>query len=220
MNGKNIKSDIVLTTSNEILQYITSGHKNYEFRKTPLPSFVQRIWFYISAPISQLAYICEIDSARTREPPLPHDGVGNQQFNERSSREWESLNYAYRIRSVYRIHQPITLETMKAHYGIKGVPRGVMYVPEAMLRDVVCDTQHRVLVREREGGSGFAMRLPTPLREASPEPMDIDVVMEQPPRATKRTFEEFEMDAGVYRKSKRQSLSTAQRFDVIDVDMS
>ena len=114
------------------MQQIIQRTKTYEFRRYKLNSSVQRVWFYLNAPHSHIAYICEIDPARTRnhgDERLPEDGLGNSEFNARH-KDWEGFDYAYRIRSVRKLREPIGLQCMMKVYGMACAPRGRVYVPE------------------------------------------------------------------------------------------
>lgn len=133
------------------MQQIVRGEKNHEFRKYLIAPTVERIWFYLNAPLSHIAYICEIDPGRCRNPgdvPLTEDGLGNKEFNERH-KDWDKYDFAYRIRSVYKIRKPIRLQDLKSHYGIKGAPRGLVYVPEKIFEEVRWNAQELILPRER-----------------------------------------------------------------------
>ncbi|KAJ7037823.1 hypothetical protein C8F04DRAFT_1393490 [Mycena alexandri] len=139
--------DIILPMMDNYMQEIVRQEKNYEFRRSLYAASVQRIWFYLNAPFSHIAYICEIDPARTRnpgDPPLVEDGLGNAEFNTERGGEWERYDYAYRIRSVWRIKEPIDLKTMKQKYGINGPPRGLVYVPELLASEVAWEEQECV----------------------------------------------------------------------------
>jgi hypothetical protein len=139
--------DVLLPMHSNYMQNIVRQEKNHEFRRYRIAASVQRIWFYLNAPFSHIAYICEIDPARTRDPgdpPLEEDGLGNAEFNSERGGEWERYDYAYRIRSVWRIRAPIDLKGMKEKYGLKGAPRGLVYVPKLMAEEVVWDEQECV----------------------------------------------------------------------------
>ncbi|KAJ6463900.1 hypothetical protein C8R45DRAFT_877862 [Mycena sanguinolenta] len=146
-------TDAILPMMDNYMQNIVRQEKNFEFRRYRISDSVQRIWFYLNAPFSHIAYICEIDPARTRnpgDPPLPEDGIGNAEFNTERGGEWERYDYAYRIRSVWRIKEPIGLKTMKEKYDLKGAPRGLVYVPELMASEVIWDQQECVWGRTDE----------------------------------------------------------------------
>lgn len=142
------------------MQEIVRGEKTHEFRRYLITPSVKRVWFYLTAPLSHLAYICEIDPAQTRnpgDPPLPEDGRGNKEFNERH-KDMDGYDYAYRIRSVYRICEPIALSDLKGKYGMKAAPRGLVYLPDHIANDVDWSVQECVIPREPdddESGPGL-----------------------------------------------------------------
>lgn len=96
--------------------------------------------------MSHIGYICEIDPARKRnvgDEPLPEDGLGNREFNERR-KDWERYDYAYRVRSVWRLTKPVPLADIKAKYAIKGAPRSLVYLPSQLAHDVVWYEQQKI----------------------------------------------------------------------------
>lgn len=50
------------------MQEIVRGEKTHEFRRYLIATSVKRVWFYLTAPSSHLAYICEIDPAPHAKP--------------------------------------------------------------------------------------------------------------------------------------------------------
>lgn len=110
---------------------------------------VKRVWFYLNAPFSCISYVCEIDAAVTRnegDPKLPEDGLGNKEYNTFHI-DWKGYDFAYRVRSVYKIMEPITLAKMKSRYGCKGAPRGLIYLPEGIPNDVSWKSQKCIIPR-------------------------------------------------------------------------
>lgn len=90
-------------------------------------------------PKGAISRTCEIDTARTRRPgdaPLPEDGVGNTLFNERHP-SWARNDFAYRVRSVRELAEPLSLAVMKQ---VNIAPRGMIYTPEKVLQDVQLDS--------------------------------------------------------------------------------
>ncbi|KDR70130.1 hypothetical protein GALMADRAFT_254966 [Galerina marginata CBS 339.88] len=129
MTSAIIRQDVVLPMMNDYMQQIVQGKKNYEFRRYRITPSVVRVWFYLTAPQSHIGYICEIDNAVTRtaaDEKLVEDG---------------------RIRSVYKLLEPITLATMKAKYGMKGAPRGLVYTPLQISLDAPWQDQELILRR-------------------------------------------------------------------------
>lgn len=146
-------SDAILPMVDKYMQEIVRREKSYEFRKYRIKASVSRVWFYSNAPLSSIVYVCEIDPARTRghgQPPLPEDGRGNCEFNT-FHKDWEGYDFAYRIRSVRRLRQPLTLARLKETYGFKLAPRGLVYLPPKIAADV--PWQEQELVWRDDGGS-------------------------------------------------------------------
>ncbi|KAJ3808125.1 hypothetical protein F5876DRAFT_67537 [Lentinula aff. lateritia] len=141
--SKETSEDAILAMTNDYMQQIVRREKTHEFRKYKISSTVKRIWFYLNAPHSAIAYICEIDPARTRSPdddPLPEDGLGNREFNTRHE-DWDRYDYAYRVKSVRKLNAPLSLRAMKELYGMKIAPRGLVYAPPDMVKDIPLDQQ-------------------------------------------------------------------------------
>jgi predicted transcriptional regulator len=179
MAPRTTSADAILPMTNNYMQHIVRGEKTYEFRRYLISPSVKRIWFYLNAPLSHVGYICEIDSARTRNPgdePLPEDGLGNREYNSRH-KDCDRYDFAYRIKSIWRIREPITLAVMKETFGIKIAPRGLIYVPPKMVLEVPWEDQERVVLpsnvpdeldEQAEEESESATRLLKPKRKRSP----------------------------------------------------
>ena len=129
------RHDALLAMCEPYMQQIVDGIKNYEFRKYRLITSIKRISFYRVAPHSSVEYICEIEPARTREKgdePLEENGLGNWEYNT-GHKDWEGYDYAYKIKSVYQLDEPITLQRLQANYDFKSAPRGWMYTPKSLV---------------------------------------------------------------------------------------
>lgn len=137
--------------TDDYMQEIVRGNKNYEFRRYRIALSVTRVWFYLTTPQSHIGYICEIDNAVTRtvtDEKLVEDGLGNKEFNE-CHKDSDGWDYAYRIRSVYKLQAPITLAIMKSKYGMKMAPRGLIYTPLQLALDTPWQEQKLILRRLR-----------------------------------------------------------------------
>ena len=124
-------TDVVLPMNQPYMNQIVSGDKSHEFRKYKLSPQIKRVWFYITSPECQISYICGINPAKTltsKDDPLPLNGLGNKEFNGRHP-DWEGYGFAYEIKSVYKLREPLTLTVLKEKYGWKAAPRGMVYVP-------------------------------------------------------------------------------------------
>ena len=132
------RHDALLAMCEPYMQQIVDGTKSYEFRRYRLNTSIERIWFYRVAPHSSVEYICEIEPARTREKgdePLEENGLGNWEYNT-GHEDWEGYDYAYKIKSVYQLHEPITLQTLQVKYDFKSAPRGWKYTPKSLVDSV------------------------------------------------------------------------------------
>jgi predicted transcriptional regulator len=140
-------ADAILPMRDPYMTQIVDGSKTYEFRRYQLSPSVRRIWFYRIAPHSQLEFACEIDPGVTRghegDKPLPEDGLGNREFNE-CHKDWDGYDWAYHIKSVWRLKKPLTLKELGDKYGFKSAPRGLVYLPKELKRDVAWDQQEKI----------------------------------------------------------------------------
>ncbi|KZT65893.1 hypothetical protein DAEQUDRAFT_676010 [Daedalea quercina L-15889] len=139
-----MRSDVILPMTDECMQQIVSREKpTYEFCHYRLNASVRRVWFYLKVPLSHISYVCNVDLVHTHlpgDPPLPEDGRGNKEFNERHP-NWASNGYAYRICSVRRLQSPVSLEMLKKVYGIGIAPRGMIYTPVKLPHEMPLDGQ-------------------------------------------------------------------------------
>lgn len=141
-----VRQDAILPMTDDYMQHIVQGKKNYEFRRYRIAASVTRVWFHLIAPQSHIGYICELDNAVTRtatDEKLEEDGLGNKEFNEGHN----GCDYAYRICSVYELRKPITLAIMKSKYGMKIAPRGLVYTPLQLVLDTPWQDQNPILQR-------------------------------------------------------------------------
>lgn len=142
-----LNTDVILPMQDPYMDQIIDGTKNYEFRKYRLKPSVKRIWFYRTAPHSSITHVCEILPAQTRntgDPPLEENGLGNVEFNTRQ-KDWEGYDYAYKITSIYAINNPLPLADAMTYHGFKSAPRGLVYLPTSINRQVNWRKQNKLL---------------------------------------------------------------------------
>jgi predicted transcriptional regulator len=143
------KTDIILPMSRkggDYMAMIVDRTKTHEFRRVKYPATVQRIWFYETAPVSAITYVCEMALGSARPPStdaseawkLPEGGVGNAEFNAYAP-DFEGYDYAYAMLSCRRLRKPVTLAAMRA-YGL-GAPRGMVYTPATLMEAVPWEEQ-------------------------------------------------------------------------------
>lgn len=122
---------------------ILAGTKTHDFRRFRLPPTVRRLWLYLVAPVSAIQYRLVVAPCKTRDTVLPETGLGNREFNTRAP-SYRKYDYAYEIQEVWELDEPIPLGVMRERYGIKGAPRGALYVPEKMIAEVGDERWKRV----------------------------------------------------------------------------
>ena len=64
----------------------------------------------------------------------------------------------YRVRSVYKIIEPISLAKVKSRYGCKAAPRGLIYLPEGIPNDVPWKSQKCIIPRADDETTETARR--------------------------------------------------------------
>lgn len=107
---------------------------------------MQRIWFCGILPHSSISFGCEIARARTRgqdNEPLPGNGLGDSEYNA-CDKGYEGYEFAYRILSVRRIEQPLTLDVLKSTQGMKAPPRGMIYTPLLIVGSVDLEDEDKL----------------------------------------------------------------------------
>ena len=150
-----IETDVILPLQDPYMDQIIDGTKNYEFRKYRLKSSVKRIWFYRTAPHSSITHICEILPARARnagDPALKENDLGNEEFNTRH-KDSEGYDFAYKIISVYAIKKPLSLSNIREFHGFKSAPRGLVYLPNSISRQIDWREQKRIVLSVASGDS-------------------------------------------------------------------
>ncbi|GBE78514.1 hypothetical protein SCP_0114030 [Sparassis crispa] len=82
-------------------------------------------------------------------------------------------DYAYRIRSVYKLKKPSGITELKARYRIKAAPRGIIYLSAKVSEDIVWSAQECILPKLLE--TSFAEHsVSTPLSKEAPFNVDGD----------------------------------------------
>ena len=108
------------STEYDWMQMIVERSKTYEFRKTRYPTSVLRIWFYETAPISSLTYICEVDPGLPGDPsnPLPLNGHRNREFNEGTHPDWSGTSMLIEWKAAIRFENPFLWGSWRRSMGL------------------------------------------------------------------------------------------------------
>lgn len=127
------RSDVIVSIHPEHVKHIVDGTKTHEFRDFRLYSTVARIWIYITKPVAELKYMATVGEYKLPgEIPLDDPGIGNAEFNE-----GKGSKYAYELRQVYQLNNPVSLERMKENGWVEQAPQKFEYVPPAVLGELM-----------------------------------------------------------------------------------
>jgi predicted transcriptional regulator len=138
--GANLRTDILISIYPKHVANIVTRQKNHEFRKYLIPSTVERIWIYETAPISAIQYCAVIDPGKQpgelAEDDL--DALDNRKFNdgETLSPGGSGSRYAYKISGLYRLESSLTLEDLKRKGWAKGAPQKYNFASQEMVLEL------------------------------------------------------------------------------------
>lgn len=142
------RSDVIISISPDHVQKITEGAKTHEFRDYRLPQTVGRMWIYITRPVQQLKYMAIVSGYKLPGEVAADDtGIGNTEFNEGKGKK-----YAYELKQVYELNNPVSLERMKENGWVEQAPQKYEYVPPAVLGELMGNLRC-ALFEEHESGS-------------------------------------------------------------------
>ena len=105
-------TDVVMSIKPVHVERIKIGVKNHEFRKYVPSRGVDRLWIYTSSPVCALEYVADIDKIVAYPDKIAEDGYGNVEFNMGQ----KEASYAYHIKSLYRLKNPIHLCKLREKY--------------------------------------------------------------------------------------------------------
>lgn len=136
------KSDIIVSFDEEYLTSVINQKKTYEFRSWRAGPEVKRMWIYINKPVQSLMYILELDSPVEYPNKIHNDNVYNELFNQGKKDRWK---FAYRIKHLYKLNEPIDLRELKTKYGMHP-PQKLTYVSKypQLAKDVVIESQEKI----------------------------------------------------------------------------
>jgi len=138
------KQAIYLSIKPEHTQRIESGIKSYEFRKYYPKKPVQKIYVYESTPTSALKYIIDIGEVIQYPKKITKIGYGNEDFNN----GLKVSKYAYEIKKLYKLIQPIPLNILKEKFDFMP-PQGYAYGEKYPLLTEYIEKIEKILIIER-----------------------------------------------------------------------
>ncbi len=105
-------SGIFISIKPNFTKLIETGEKNYEFRKYIPRRNINKLYVYEPSPTCCLKYILFIDRIIEYPTIIEEPGVGNIEFNNGLKKS----KYAYHIKNVYKLTNPISLVDLKEKY--------------------------------------------------------------------------------------------------------
>lgn len=107
-----LSSGIFISIKPNFTKIIETGEKNYEFRKYVPKRDINKLYVYESSPTCCLKYILFIDRIIEYPTIIEESGIGNDEFNKGLKKS----KYAYSIKNVYKLINPISLVDLKKNY--------------------------------------------------------------------------------------------------------
>ncbi|KAK7054267.1 hypothetical protein R3P38DRAFT_3171879 [Favolaschia claudopus] len=135
------KSDILISIMPLYMNRIVERTKDHEFRGYLIPKAVSRMWLYVSSPEQTLKYIAVVSHGKCPGEIENQDGIGNADFNAGAGVACRA--YAYEIRELYELLEPLPLKQMQSQYGVS-FPQRYTYVLQRMIDDIVLEDQKRL----------------------------------------------------------------------------
>ncbi|KAK2597836.1 hypothetical protein N8I77_012597 [Diaporthe amygdali] len=140
------RSDIIISVHPDHAEQIAEGVKTHEFRNYRIPQTVARIWMYITKPVCALKYMATISGAKEPGEISPDDsGVGNEEFNQ-----GKGPKFAYELKQVYQLNNPVSLKRMKENGWVEEAPAKYVYVPPAVLGELMGNLRCALFVEPGE----------------------------------------------------------------------
>ena len=108
-----MKRAIYLSIKPKFTKKIETGEKNHEFRKYIPKETIDTLFVYETVPTCQLKYIIELGKIVEYPNKINELGYGNADFNV----GLKQSKYAYEIKHVDLLENPICLKELKDVYG-------------------------------------------------------------------------------------------------------
>ncbi len=104
---------IFISIKPKFTKKIETGEKNYEFRKYYPKEKIDVLYVYETTPTSSLKYIIKLGDIIEYPNKILKEGYGNSDFNNGLKKS----KFAYEIKNVDILENPIPLEILKKEYG-------------------------------------------------------------------------------------------------------
>ncbi|KAH6618182.1 hypothetical protein B0J18DRAFT_401953 [Chaetomium sp. MPI-SDFR-AT-0129] len=144
------RSDIIISLHPKIVENITNGAQDHEFRNYKFPVQVVRCWIYTDLPVGEVKYMATLGPAQEPGQLDRHTGFGNAEFNDGTS----GYRYAHKLRQVYRLNNPVPLADMAEHGMGDGAPQRYRYLPLAVVGQLLANLRCPLFAEEEGDDDG------------------------------------------------------------------
>ncbi|KAI3398001.1 hypothetical protein diail_9978 [Diaporthe ilicicola] len=189
------RSDVILSVHPEQAEQIAEGVKTHEFRNYRIPQTVGRLWIYITRPVCALKYMATISAAKIPGEISPDDsGVGNEDFNQ-----GKGLKFAYELKQVYQLNNPVSLTRMKENGWVEEAPAKYVYVPPAVLGELMGNLRCALFVEPGEPQSSqvnmsVSQEVEMQLRSDIAHSTQLEITGSSPPHSQRHDKEAGDVD--------------------------
>ena len=137
-----MKRAIYLSIKPKFTKKIETGEKNHEFRKYIPKEAIDTLFVYETVPTCQLKYIIELGKIVEYPNKINELGYGNADFNA----GLKQSKYAYEIKHVDLLENPICLKELKDVYGF-APPQSYAYddIYEKLTNDIKIAKDKRLI---------------------------------------------------------------------------
>lgn len=118
-----MENDVLFSLKPKFAELIEKKEKTHEFRKYTPKRPPTRLWFYITAPVSTLVYVADVDPVIKFPHKIPNGGYGNSDFNN----GLKKAEFAFPIRHLYKVKTPLNLNELRLNYNFTA-PQGFAYM--------------------------------------------------------------------------------------------
>ncbi|KAI1454457.1 hypothetical protein F4805DRAFT_439620 [Annulohypoxylon moriforme] len=146
-------SDIMVSLHPEPLARILDQTKDHEFRVWKIPPTVSRIWIYSTRPFSELKYMCLLSDPKIPGEIENEKGIGNAEFNQGK----QTAKFAYEIKQVYELNNPVSLEEMKKKGWVSAAPQKYIWVPQAVVGELTANLKCALFGQEEKDAEDALM---------------------------------------------------------------
>ncbi|KAK3295107.1 uncharacterized protein B0H64DRAFT_423964 [Chaetomium fimeti] len=140
------RSDVLTLFPADIVEGITSGVRDHEFRNYKFPVQISRCWIYTDLPVGEVKYMATLGPAKEPGQIDARTGVGNAEFNAGTS----GYKFAHKLLQVYQLNNPVPLADMEENGLGPGAPQHYKYLPPAIVGQLVANLRCPLFAEEYE----------------------------------------------------------------------